>query len=73
MGAGVSITNGFQESRPLVQDTIARFFVLPLTSAGSLSSTYTWTSLRFATAQMAVFGDVNIAAGHMLSLLGVGS
>jgi hypothetical protein len=73
MGAGASITNGFQESRPLVQDTIARFFVLPLTSAGSLSSTYTWTSLRFATAQMAVFGDVNIAAGHMLSLLGVGS
>jgi len=73
MGAGVSITGGFQESRPVVQDTIARFFVLPLTSIVAISPTYTWTSLRFATAQLVVFSGLTIGGNRNLPMLGVGS
>ena len=68
----VSITNNYQEERlQLVANTTGgRSFGLPLTSTGSQTTTFTWTTSRTASAQLVIFKD---ASGHTLSMLGVGS
>ena len=73
LGATVSITNGLLECRALTQSSVARIFGAPVSSVGSRSSTLTWTSATRAASQLVVFNYAIVAAGHMLSLMGVGS
>ena len=76
LGALVSITNSFQEERQVaVASTNGRSFGLPLISTGSQTTTFTWTTSRQASSQLAVFKDVTsvvTAVGSTMLLMGVG-
>lgn len=72
-GATISITNNFLECRASTQSSALRTFGTPVTSIGSRTSTFTWTTSGRSSSQLVVFGDAGTLAVRTLSLLGVGT